>query len=89
MITTQLTDAIGNPVTTGYAAIVEPGRGSIYARTAYVVGTKKTKVVYLNARYGTDTLQDLIKGYQEGNPDVPVYTIVPTRVIMLNPKENN
>lgn len=86
MITTQLTDAIGNPVTTGYAAIVEPGRGSIYARTAYVVGTKKTKVVYC---YGPrKTLADLIKGYQEGNPDVPVYTVVPTRVIMLNPKEN-
>lgn len=85
---TQLVDAIGNPIVEGYAVMVNPGRGSVYATKVYVIGTKGNQALLLGSRWGANSLEDLVKGYKEGNPDVIKHTKVPTRIIMLNPQEN-
>jgi hypothetical protein len=77
-------DALGQEITEGYAALVEPGRGSISARKVYVIGTKGSATVeFLGRRWNNDPIEELIEGYQQGNPDVPKSTKIATRIIML------
>jgi hypothetical protein len=77
-------DALGQEITEGYAALVNPGRGSINARKVYVLGTKgQASVECLGKRWGNEPLEEMIEGYKQGNPDVPKFTKVATRIIML------
>lgn len=80
----QLRDAIGQPIVEGYAAQVDDSRGAVRSRMVYVLGTKGNRVVVLGSEWGVVNLQDLVKAYKEGNPDIPTYTKVTTRIIMLN-----
>jgi hypothetical protein len=76
-------DALGQEITEGYAALVNPGRGSISASKVYVIGTTgKSSVEFLFTRYG-DQMEELIEAHKNGNPHVPKGTKISTRIIML------
>jgi hypothetical protein len=77
-------DALGQEITEGYAALVNPGRGSISATKVYVIGTKgKASVELLGGSWRHVPLEELIAGHKQGNPDVPKSTKIATRIIML------
>lgn len=84
-MSTQLLDAIGQPIVMGWAAKIEPSRGSVNARKVYVVGTKGSKAIVLGNAWGSVhyTNEDLLKAYNNGE-DVPTFTKVSTRIVMLN-----
>lgn len=79
-------DAIGQQIREGWAALVEPGRGSVRAERVYVIGTKgNTKVRYLG-NYWPGTTPQALNEYladPEGYPEEKTILKINTRIIML------
>lgn len=83
MITTELKDILGTPITQGWAATLDAYSGSLYAHKVYVVGTKgKESVIYLTNTDAIDAFKETgdLKGLPTGKKKH-------TRVIMLNSKD--
>lgn len=87
-------DALGQEIKEGWAALIDPGRGSINARKVYVIGTKgNTKVKYLsNYSWRGITTPELFNQYKsnpESFPEERIALKVCTRIIMLGEQNEN
>lgn len=80
-------DAIGQQIKEGWAAVVEPSRGSIRAKRVYIIGTSgHNRVRFIGCVWGEGTTASGYNEYKDNPEAFPIHKTtlkINTRIIML------
>lgn len=87
----MIKDLAGNEVKEGPCVVLTGGSGSaLKARCGYCLGTKgKASALLLgrSAYIQEREVDELVKAFKEGNKDLPTYSKLSKRIIMLYPED--